>query len=71
MTATTGARCRAIGSNYFEGSMNLMMIDAHNLSMGCFPILFLFTYGGPDITVSWEVKSMFTILYFSMCVCVY
>ena len=25
MTATTGARCPAIGSYYFEGSMNLQM----------------------------------------------
>ena len=47
------------------------MIDAHNLSMGCFSILSLFTYGGPDTTVSWEVKSMFTIQQFPMCVCVY
>ena len=25
MTATTGARCPAVGSNYFEGSMNLQI----------------------------------------------
>ena len=25
MTATTGARCRAVGSNYFEASMNVQM----------------------------------------------
>ena len=27
MTATTGARCRGFGPNYFEGSMSLQMFQ--------------------------------------------